>query len=290
MLSRIRKASKRKGIPIYKYINPDSSVMEIATKGDLLITIEPRATVADLLSLMIHKGVRRVPVVNESTKNFFGLVSTTDMLNFLGAGPKASIFRKAGENGLETPVEKIMEKNVLTLQSSDTISEAINLMRSHDIGGLPIISGKKISGFISERDIVRKIKGRLGFRVQDVMINKPFFIKPDYPLIDVAKLIVHGPYRRLPVAKDGILLGMVTPFDILKHLNKKRKLRDISKERTKIMVAMNPNTIYTKPRQKLCKALEIMTRHRIGGMPVVSGDEMDIIGILTERDIIDILK
>ena len=57
------------------------------------------------------------------------------------------------------------------------------------------------------------------------MRKKPFFVREDYPIFDVAKIMVRGPYRRLPVVKDGILTGIVTPYDILKYLNARAKLR-----------------------------------------------------------------
>jgi len=101
--------------------------------------------------------------------------------------------------------------------------------------------------------------------------------------------MVHGPYRRLPVVKDGILVGVVTPYDILKYLNKGKRLRGLPNDHTPIWKVMNPNVIYAKRRSRLQAAVETMKKRRVGGLPVVEGDEMDIVGIVTERDVIDIL-
>jgi len=122
------------------------------------------------------------------------------------------------------------------------------------------------------------------------MRKKPFFVKERFPVFDVARIMVHGPYRRLPVVKDGILVGIVTPYDMLKYLNKRRGLRNLRSDRSPVMRVMNPNVLYAKADKGLHDAIDIMLKRHVGGLPVVEGDEMDIVGIITERDVIDLLE
>ncbi len=211
------------------------------------------------------------------------------MLDFLGAGERHSAYQKIRGGGLDAPVSKIMETWVHALDRKATIVKAIVSMRRQNFGGLPVLHRKKLAGFVTERDIVNRITGRTGLRVRDVMRPKPFFARDSYPLIDVAKMMVHGPYRRLPVVRDGILVGIVTPYDLLNYLNRNKRLRGLRRNKTPVRKAMNPNIIYTKPENKLHNAIETMQRHGVGGLPVVEGDEMDIVGIITERDVINLL-
>lgn len=274
-------------IKLERHIKPETPIHKIATINERIISCGIDSRASDVLSIMLNKGMRRIPVIDK-TKRFAGMISTTDMLDFLGAGDRFRLFKNKNV-GLDVRADKIMKTDIRTLDLNQDISTAIGIMHNHGVGGLPITHMGKLFGFISESDIMKHIKGKLGIKVEDIMRRKPFFIKERFPVIDVAKIIVHGPYRRLPVIKDGILLGIVTPYDILKYANKKKGLRGMDTDMTPIWKVMNPNVIYTKPRAGLHDAIDTMLKHHIGGLPVVEGDEMDIVGIITERDVIDYL-
>lgn len=276
-------------IKISKFIKNETPVHEVATIGDGLVFCDSEARSADVLSIMLHKGVRRVPVVDKGSGMLAGIISTTDMINFLGAGELHDIFKKK-KVGLDVKAGSIMRANAHAVDNDQDISTAVSLIRNNNVGGLPVTDKGKLVGFISEIDIIRRIKGRIGMKVSDVMRKKPFFVKDRFPVIDVAKIMVHGPYRRLPVVKDGILVGVVTPFDIMKNLNKRKMLRGLQTDHTPIWKVMNPNVIYTKPKSSLSDAIDVMKKRRVGGLPVVQGDEMDICGIITERDVVGLLE
>jgi len=286
----MRAGPKRtKHIKLGKYLKPETPVHEIATAEKGLVFCGTDARAADVLSIMLNRGTRRVPVIDSDTGRPVGMISTTDMLDFLGAGDRHALFSKR-KVGLDVRADKIMKTGIRTIDLNQDVSTAIGVMRSHNVGGLPLTKKGKLAGFVSERDIIKRIKGRVGIRTRDVMRKKPFFVKERFPVFDVARIMVHGPYRRLPVVKDGILVGIVTPYDILKYLNKRRGLRDLRSDRSPIMRAMNPNVLYAKAGNRLHDAIDIMLKRHVGGLPVVEGDEMDIVGIITERDIIDLLE
>jgi CBS domain-containing protein len=281
-------AEKLKRMKMDRFIKPQTPVSEIATMGDNIHSIDQNVRVAELLSTMLNRGIRRLPVIDKTDGSLKGIISTTDILDFLGAGPRHKIFLKK-KVGLDVPIGDIMAANVYTVDMDQDISTAIGLFRNHDVGGLPVSSKGKCVGFLSESDIVKQITGSVKVKVEEVMTRKPFFIRDEYPVFDVSKIIVHGPYRRLPVVSKGILTGMVTPYDILKYLNTEKKLRSLRQNKSPIKKLMNPNVIYTKSRNWLHEAIATMHKRHVGGLPVVGGDEMDIVGIITERDVIDLL-
>jgi CBS domain-containing protein len=285
-----RHGKRRKGIRLSKFLDPEDSVLSIATKSGELITVSGSTKASEVLSIMLNKGIRSVPVAEKATGRLLGIINTTDMLDFLGAGPRNRVYQKSRSRELDAPVSSIMEKDVHTLDMRASIGLALRTMRKWGVGALPITDKGRLAGIITERDILDRIKGRIGIRVEDVMRRKPFFVREEYPIYDVAKILVHGPYRRLPVVKDGILTGIVTPHDILKYLNRGKKLRWLKRERVQIRKAMNENAIFCKNYQKLHDAVSIMHRRRVGGLPVVRGNEMDIVGIITEKDVIDLLE
>lgn len=275
-------------IRLSRYMNPGASVASIATAAQHVTSCSGSAKASEILSMMLNAGFRRIPVVERTTGYFRGIITTADMLDFLGAGPKHEHYRKKVAM-LDAPAIKIMETWVQSMDRKQSIARAIQSMRKQNVDVLPILHMKRFEGMVTERDILKNISGKLGIKVGDVMKRKPFFVQDWYPVFDVAKMLVHGPYRRLPVVKDGIVMGIATPLDILKHLNNNKMLRGLREETAPIRDAMNNQVVYAKPEERLDRVIERMSKNNVGGLPVVQGDEMDILGIITMRDVIDLL-
>lgn len=65
------------------------SVMDLATRD--VKTIPPRSTVMNALRTMVKEGFRRIPVADAGTKKLMGIVSSIDIIDFLGGGEKHGI-------------------------------------------------------------------------------------------------------------------------------------------------------------------------------------------------------
>jgi CBS domain-containing protein len=113
-------------------------------------------------------------------------------------------------------------------------------------------------------------------------------IARDYMSVaDVASIMVRARYKRLPVASKGVLLGIVTPYDILSHLKTKNALSDLKQQTQPITQVMNANVITVGPNDDLAVAIDKM-RSGYGGLPVV--EENELLGIITLRDVFELLK
>lgn len=125
-------------------------------------------------------------------------------------------------------------------------------------------------------------------RVKDWMSKSPILINPDAKLPDAHDLMKKNSVRRLPVLKDGKLLGIVTRGDVREagpsdantlsifELNYKLAKLPISDIMTRDPITVTQNT-------KLSEAANLMLNHKIGGLPVMEGDQL--VGIITESDI-----
>jgi CBS domain-containing protein len=101
-------------------------------------------------------------------------------------------------------------------------------------------------------------------------------------------LLAVGPYRKLPVVTDGFLVGIVTPFDVMKHLNESKQLSSVRTNSTRISEVMNRNVTTIGPDADVAEAVALMRRKNISGLPVTEED--NLVGIITERDIIDAMR
>ena len=110
---------------------------------------------------------------------------------------------------------------VHTVLPSDTIADTVDLLAEFGIGAVVVTSdGRTIEGIISERDIVRYLaheqEGTLRIRVEDLMTRNVLTCTRADSLEDVARTMLNGRFRHMPVADDdGELLGMVSLGDLM---------------------------------------------------------------------------
>jgi CBS domain-containing protein len=71
---------------------------------------------------------------------------------------------------------------------------------------------------VTERNLVNEVlakrKDPLKMKIKEIMSSPLITIDPDQPLTTAADLMKSKNIRKLPIAKDGILYGMITARDI----------------------------------------------------------------------------
>jgi|YelNatPaOPRAMG01_1025707.scaffolds.fasta_scaffold71363_2 CBS domain-containing protein len=256
----------------------------ITSISSLPVSVYEDEKLINVIGIMLKK-FRRIPIITHEN-HLKGIITISDILDILGAGDKYEIFLKHRKN-LNTPVSKFMNTNVRTIDKKMTITEVFEIFKKDGTGGYPVVDRKKLIGMITEHDFVKNINRSLGVKICDVMVKKPFVVKEKYSLFDVAKMIHISGFRRLPVTDGNILIGIVTARDIVNYLYTKSKLDKIYLEKIKVKDIMNKNPVTIGPDKDVYEAVLLMKDKHVGGLPVV--EENDLIGIITERDIIDIL-
>jgi CBS domain-containing membrane protein len=128
-------------------------------------------------------------------------------------------------------VRDLMERDVLTLECTDTLDLADDLMRLGRIRHMPIVSGGQLVGIVSQRDLFRAaISSVLGFRrtaerdwlaqisTRAVMTTNVFTILPDASMRSAVELMLAKRIGCLPVVENGALLGLLSESDCLRYL------------------------------------------------------------------------
>jgi len=239
----------------------------------------------DILNIMLTEKYRKIPVVDDNA-DLRGIVTTIDVLDLLGGGEKYDIFRKNSKSR-SLPVEKFMTKHVKAMRPETTINKAKGVFRRGEFGLYPVVKSKKLVSVVSEWDLVKHVSGRTGIRVYEAMVERPFLAKRGYTVYDVAKMMCRGGFRRFPVVDDGILVGFVAPSDILLHIYRNSMEDKFVMDKTRIEKVMNRDPVTIHENADLLSAVNAMKSKRVGGLPVVEEDEL--IGIITERDILEVL-
>ncbi len=276
--------SHARGLRLENFVDTRIPALNIASKKP--VTAHDTEALENIIP-KLTEGFRRIPVIGKKTGDFRGIVTATDVLDYLGAGPKYSIFTKHG-GSLRIPVRGIMETNVHALDKKHSVKRALEVFHIQRRGAYPILYRGKLMGIISEWDLVRHIDSPTGINVEQLMVRKPLTAGDASTLLEVAKAMVMGQTRRLPVARDSILLGIITPGDILSYMGKNNALSGLRMDRTRVTGAMSREVMTLEPGLDICEAARIMREKGIGGLPVV--EDSELLGILTERDIVDALR
>lgn len=145
-------------------------------------------------------------------------------------------------------VKDVMTREVITLSPEVGIEEAAKQLRENKISGAPVVDGDRIVGILSEADLMRlleeesinlvfpsplelielpikmhqqlkeTIKKLTASKVKDVMTREVITIGEEARIEEAARLMAKHGINRLPVVKDGKLVGIVTRADVIKAM------------------------------------------------------------------------
>ncbi len=108
---------------------------------------------------------------------------------------------------------EIMTRDVITVQPHTPLDEIARLLVQHRITGVPVVDEEgRVLGIVSEFDLIAK-RGRVA---ADVMSTDVIAVSEDTPAETIADLIVQRRVRRVPVLRNGRLVGIITRADLVR--------------------------------------------------------------------------
>ena len=137
-------------------------------------------------------------------------------------GPRAKVVTKK-EYKAPIMVTDYMSKKLVTFTPQQSILEVMELFTKHNISGGPVLDDNGfLVGIISEADCMKQISESRYFNqpildksVERYMTKNVETIPHDISIFDAAAVFDRGNRRRLPVMKDGILVGQISRKDIV---------------------------------------------------------------------------
>ena len=126
----------------------------------------------------------------------------------------SSVCMKSAERAL---LSEIMTTNIVTIDITERVEEAIRLMVKYDIGSVVITDKQKPVGIITERDITRSaLRGDslLKLPVRSLMSRPLQTGTPDMEIWQTFETMLRLGVRRLPLMENGKLVGIVTEKDL----------------------------------------------------------------------------
>ena len=123
----------------------------------------------------------------------------------------------------------MMQKQVITATPEMTLAEAQRLMREHHIRHVPVVSGKRLVGIITDRDVreaspspaTTLTRSEIAYQmattpIKQCMTQDVVWIGPDMDMVQATRLLLQRQCGCLPVVDNGTLIGIITEMDCLR--------------------------------------------------------------------------
>ncbi len=111
---------------------------------------------------------------------------------------------------------------VYWIPTSATVQEALLIMSEKDVGALPVLDDKKLSGIFSERDFARLLAKENAFSLDtlicDIMTKKLFTVTPTTKIEECMQMMTEKHVRHLPVLENDQMVGLISIGDVVKAI------------------------------------------------------------------------
>jgi CBS domain-containing protein len=109
---------------------------------------------------------------------------------------------------------------LFTVQRNATVSEAVRVMATHNVGIVTVLDGDRLAGVFSERDVVRRVVNAgldpARTPVGDVMTADLVVADADEDYQSAMRKMDQANIRHLLVVSEGRILSMISIRDLLR--------------------------------------------------------------------------
>lgn len=199
------------------YLLEKLTVQEMMTKH--VVTARRDTPLTDAGQILLEKKFSCLPVVRDD-QTLEGLLTVTDLLQAYVAQHEAQ-----GDSYVRT----MMQTQLVTVTPEMSLAEAQRLMRDQHIRHVPVVSGIRLAGMITDRDLrdaspspaTTLSRGEIAYYmdttpVKACMAKNLVWIAPDLDMVDATRLLLQHRFGCLPVVDHGVLVGVVTEIDCLR--------------------------------------------------------------------------
>jgi CBS domain-containing protein len=115
-------------------------------------------------------------------------------------------------------VRDVMVREVITVDESSSVKEAVDIMNEFQIGSLIVLEKGKAKGIVTERDFLRRViaeaKDVLNTKVKEIMTTPLVVVESGMDLEEAVNMMFQNKIKKLAVVDANKLVGIVTLTDI----------------------------------------------------------------------------
>src|SRR5574337_1286081 len=118
---------------------------------------------------------------------------------------------------IKSPIEKIMTKIVVSLESGKTLYDASVLMAKKKVGCLVVTAKSKPFGIVTKGDVVKAVSEGISFKgtkLEEFASRPLVYASSSQTIEEVADLMIKNKIRKLPVIQQGKIVGIMCSNNI----------------------------------------------------------------------------
>ena len=129
-------------------------------------------------------------------------------------------------------ISMLLKRDIISINENKTVFDAIKIISQNKIGALPVINNQmKLSGIISERDIIHKLSenSEMDFsniEIKSIMTNKVITCNKNTQSDVLMTIMTNNKIRHIPIIEKNSLIGIVSIGDVVKRLLEKFNLEN----------------------------------------------------------------
>ena len=152
-----------------------------------VVSISPDLPILAASKIAEVKHIKRLPILDGD--QLVGIITQTDLIRVLTS------------YGMWSDVVEIMNRDVVSIQGSATVTEAAEAMASCKISCIVVVEGGDVVGIFTEKDILKKVvalqKDHAQIKVEEVMSSPVMSITSDYSVFSAAKAMQKMHIRKI---------------------------------------------------------------------------------------------
>jgi len=179
-----------------------------------VITFDIEDRFEDICQCLIDSSFRRVPILCQ--EKLSGVITRSDVIRtFLRSSrPQNSVKQEH-----KLTAENAMRYGLLTLRPEASLIEAMEMVASHHITGIPIVSPTlELLGIITEKDLLQAMSSPdvMSATVEAYMTHKVITFDRTSDLSRICTCMLEHDFHQVPIVDQNTLVGIISRSDILK--------------------------------------------------------------------------
>ena len=256
-------------------------VKDVMTKD--IITIDKDENLKQVLHLMKKHEITKIPVLEE--KELVGLVTDNIIAYKLGS------IRKKGVPPSRLHASSVTDKNIECVNPETEVKTILEKVGEPGPTMLCVTENTKLLGVITKADLLPLVKSKKP--VKEIANKKIITVSSDDRVIHARRIMIDQNIARLPVLKDGRLVGIISDNEIAFALADLKSSFPLGRQKhhlEELLVedVMKKTVIWVQPNVSASEAASIMLKNNIGMLPLIENEK--IIGVISRTDLLKIIS
>jgi len=252
-------------------------VKDVMTKD--IITVDKDVNLKHVLDLMKKHEITKIPVLEE--KKLVGMITDNIIAYKLGS------IRKKGVNTSRLHASSVTDKNIECVHPETDVEKILEKVGEPGPTMLCVTENTNLLGVITKADLLPLVKSKR--HVREIANKKIMSVASDDRVIHARRIMVDENIARLPVLKDGRLVGIISDNEIAFALANIKRSFPLGRQKHQleellVQDVMKTPAIWAQPDISACEAASIMLKNNLGALPLIENEK--IVGIVSRTDLL----